>query len=246
MQNIESIIKYVFIQDFPIGKDSSRYLLQTYICKVTFEWLPYVTATLPEVTSAISHSDRGSDSRRKEMYHFGGPSRSHFGDTSRSDFGDTSKSNAEVTSRSAAEVAHFYPKWVTSAIRMRYRGRSFLSSRSSLIVPSAIENACRVGSYQSRKVIWIVVWLKKSKLYTLRITFSSTSVHEIKVKVFLTYLFRTPYSRSHLLESSNLDIFLLIINKLGRSKIKKTFSMNIFEELSKFIYSDSCKMCRSE
>jgi len=115
--------------------------------------LGVTSATLPEVTSAISHSDRGRDSRREEMYHFGGPSRSHFGDTSRSDFGDTSKSNAEVTSRSAAEVAHFYPKWVTSAIRMRYRGRSFLYSRSSLIVPSAIENACRVGSYQSRKVI---------------------------------------------------------------------------------------------
>jgi len=50
-----------------------------------------------------------------------------------------------VTSRSVAEVAHFFPTGVTSAIRMRYRGRSFSSSRSHLIVPSAIENACRVG-----------------------------------------------------------------------------------------------------
>jgi len=31
MQNIESKQKYVFIQDFPIGKDSSRYLLQAYV-----------------------------------------------------------------------------------------------------------------------------------------------------------------------------------------------------------------------
>jgi len=119
----------------------------------------------PEVTSAISHSDRGSDSRREEMchfgdtsrsyfgdiemYHFGGPSRRHFGDTSRSDFGDTSRSIAEVTSRSVAEVGHFFPKGVTSAIRMGYRGRSFLSSRSHLIVPSAIENACRVDARYS-------------------------------------------------------------------------------------------------
>jgi len=29
------------------------------------------TATLPEVTSAISHSDRGRDSRREEMCNFG-------------------------------------------------------------------------------------------------------------------------------------------------------------------------------
>jgi len=32
MQNIESIKKYVFIQVFPIGKDSSRYLLQATSC----------------------------------------------------------------------------------------------------------------------------------------------------------------------------------------------------------------------
>jgi len=84
-----------------------------------FYKLMYVTtATLPEVTSAISHSDRGSCSRREEMCHFGNNSRS-------------------------AEVAYFFPKGVTSAIRLQYRGRSFLSSRSHLIVPSAIENACR-------------------------------------------------------------------------------------------------------
>jgi len=90
----------------------------TSICKVTSEWLKEVTtATLLEVTSAISHSDPWSDSRREEMCHFGGTSRSHFGDTSRSDF---------------AEVAHFFPTGVISAIRMRYRGRSFSSSRSHL------------------------------------------------------------------------------------------------------------------
>jgi len=134
MQNIESKQKYVFIQDFPIGKDSSRYLLQAYvnnivqinflhaymtvytsgqsplqninakywkykkicfysrfsnwerhfqvsstsICNVTSDWLPEVTtATLLEATSAISHSDRGSDSHREEMCHFGGTSRSY-------------------------------------------------------------------------------------------------------------------------------------------------------------------------
>jgi len=49
-----------------------------------------------------------------------------------------------VTSRSVAEVAHFFPTGVTSAIRMQYRGRSFTSSRSQLIVPSAIENTCMV------------------------------------------------------------------------------------------------------
>jgi len=31
MQNIESIKKYVFIQDFQIGEESSRYLLQAYV-----------------------------------------------------------------------------------------------------------------------------------------------------------------------------------------------------------------------
>jgi len=103
------------------------------------------TATLLEVTLAISHSDRGSDSRREEKCHFSGTARSHFGDTSRSDFGDTSRSNAEVTLRSVAEVAHFFPTGVTSAIRMRYRGRLFSSSRSHLIVPSVIENACSVA-----------------------------------------------------------------------------------------------------
>jgi len=111
-------------------------------CATSAALLWVTSATLPEVTSAISHSDRGSDSRREEMCHFGGTSRSNFGDTSRSDFGDTSRSNAEVTSRSVAEVEHFFPTGVTSAIRMRYRGRSFSSAWSHLIVPSAIENAC--------------------------------------------------------------------------------------------------------
>jgi len=46
------------------------------------------TATLLEVTSAISQSDRGSDSCREEMCQFGGTSMSDFGDTSKSYFGD--------------------------------------------------------------------------------------------------------------------------------------------------------------
>jgi len=75
------------------------------------------TATLLEVTSAISHSDRGGDSRREETA--------------------TSAALLGVTSATLPEV--------TSAIPHSDRGRSFSSSRSHLIVPSAIENACRVG-----------------------------------------------------------------------------------------------------
>jgi len=47
-------------------------------CITSVTLLGVTSATLPEVTLAISHSDRGSDFRREEMCHFGDTSRSHF------------------------------------------------------------------------------------------------------------------------------------------------------------------------